>query len=121
MRVGIDARLLSEQITGIGRYTAELIKELVIKPGVFYLYTVRPGIDEQWRQDNVEIRSTNLHSRVSKMLWSQTCLPYWAARDHVDIFWGASHRLPRYLPATTARVVTIHDLVWKHAGETMRP
>lgn len=28
MRVGIDARLLAEPVTGIGRYTAEFIKEL---------------------------------------------------------------------------------------------
>jgi glycosyltransferase involved in cell wall biosynthesis len=55
------------------------------------------------------------------MLWSQTFLPYWAARDGVDVFWGTTHRLPRYLPASVARVVTIHDLVWKYAGETMRP
>jgi glycosyltransferase involved in cell wall biosynthesis len=39
----------------------------------------------------------------------------------VSVFWGATHRLPHYLPAQIARVVTIHDLVWKHAGETMRP
>jgi glycosyltransferase involved in cell wall biosynthesis len=55
------------------------------------------------------------------MLWSQTVLPRAAARDGVNVFWGATHRLPRFLPARIARVVTIHDLVWKHAGETMRP
>jgi len=121
MRVGVDARLLSEPATGIGRYTAELTKELVNKPSKFYLYSARPVAVKHWQQDNVMVRSTNLHSRVSRMLWSQTCLPYWATKDHVDIFWGATHRLPRYLPEQVARVVTIHDLVWKHAGETMRP
>lgn len=121
MRVGIDARLLSEPLTGIGRYTAELTRELVKKPGQFFLYSAGPVAAEHYQQDNVMVRSANLHSRVSKMLWSQSCLPYWAARDHIDVFWGATHRLPRYLPKKVARVVTIHDLVWKHAGETMRP
>ncbi|MCM1129675.1 MAG: glycosyltransferase family 4 protein [Alistipes senegalensis] len=48
-------------------------------------------------------------------------LPWQATRDKVDVFWGTTHRLPRYLPTSVARVVTIHDLVWKFAGETMRP
>jgi len=69
----------------------------------------------------VTLRAAGFRNRVGKMGWSQTYLPYWAARDRVDVFWGATHRLPRYLPASVARVVTIHDLVWKHAGETMRP
>ena len=120
MRVGIDARLLSEPVTGIGRYTAELTRELINKPGEFCLYSAATFQAEQWRQDNVVIRSANYLSRASKMLWSQTSLPYWAAKDHLDVFWGPTHRLPRYLPADIARVVTIHDLVWKYAGETMR-
>ena len=121
MRVGVDARLLSEPINGIRRYTAELTKALSNKPGEFYVYSAGPVAAEQWQKDNVMFRSANLHGRVSRMLWSQTCLPYWAAKDHVDVFWGTTHRLPFYLPKEVARVVTIHDLVWKHAGETMRP
>lgn len=121
MRVGVDARLLSEPVTGIGRYTAELTRELVNKPGEFYLYSAYPFSAKQWEKDNVTVRSANFDSRISKMLWSQTYLPYWVAKDRLDVFWGATHRLPHYLPTSVAQVVTIHDLVWKHAGETMRP
>lgn len=121
MRVGIDARLLSKPMTGIGRYTAQMTKELVNKPGDFFLYSPAALPLENWQQSNVTIRSANCHSRVAEMLWSQTIMPYWAAKDRLDVFWGTTHRLPRYLPDTVARVVTIHDLVWKHAGETMRP
>ena len=39
----------------------------------------------------------------------------------MDVFWGTTHRIPRLLPARVARVVTVHDLVWRHASETMRP
>ena len=67
------------------------------------------------------LRSANLPVRAARMLWSQTCLPHWAVKDHIEVFWGTAHRLPRFLPEKTAQVVTIHDLVWKHAGETMRP
>ena len=121
MRLGVDAHLLSRPSTGISRYIAELTKELVTMPGELFLYSGAIFPAEQWRQDNVATRRANYHSRGSSMLWSQTSLPNWAAKDHVDVFWGPSHRLPRYLPAQIARVVTIHDLVWKHAGDTMRP
>ena len=121
MRVGIDARLFSEPVTGIGRYTREVIKELINKPGQYQLYSPIPITDEDFYKNNVEIRSANFNSRVQKMLWSQTHMPYLASKDKVDLFWGTTHRLPHYLPNNIARVVTIHDLVWKHAGKTMRP
>jgi glycosyltransferase involved in cell wall biosynthesis len=55
------------------------------------------------------------------MAWAQSTLPWWAAQDGIELFWAPSHRLPRYLSDRIARVITIHDLVWKHAGQTMRP
>ena len=56
-----------------------------------------------------------------RMLWAQSILPFWAKQDNVDLFWSPAHRLPRYLSKSTASVVTIHDLVWRYAPETMRP
>ena len=121
IRVGIDARLLSEQVTGIGRYTAELTKELVKQDGTFFLYSPKNIDVGDWKLPNVTLRAASFKSRVGKMCWSQSYLPYWASIDRVDVFWGATHRLPYLLPASVARVVTIHDLVWKHSGESMRP
>lgn len=119
MKLGIDARLLSGPITGIGRYTEELTKELVKNSGEFYLYSSRPIISESFQQKAV-IKTKNFHTRIGRMLWSQTYLPYWASYDKINVFWGPAHRIPRFLAHNIARVVTIHDLVWKHAGDTMR-
>ena len=121
MRIGVDATLLSEPLAGIGRYTAELSRELVQLDGEFLFYTPRPPVVSGWEEGRSILRSARFQGRIGKMLWSQTMLPYWAAQDRVDVFWGATHRLPRFLPSSIARVVTIHDLVWKYAGETMRP
>jgi len=121
MKIGIDARLLSLPVTGIGRYTHEMCRQLVMLEGQYCLYTPAPPMQDDWQQTHVSVRHAACSSRVSRMLWSQTLLPLWAAQDKVDLFWGTSHRLPRFLPAATARVVTIHDMVWKIAGETMRP
>lgn len=121
IRVGIDARLLSQPVTGIGRYTAEMTRELVKLPGLFHLYAPSPVTVGDWRREDVVVRASRFRNRAGRMAWSQTLLPYWAARDRLDVFWGPTHRLPSLLPRSVGRVVTIHDLVWKFAGETMRP
>ena len=55
-----------------------------------------------------------------RQIWSEIYLPYLLRRYELDVFWGPSHRLPFALPAKTAGVVTIHDVIWKVAPETMR-
>jgi glycosyltransferase involved in cell wall biosynthesis len=123
MRVGVDARLLSGPLTGIGRYTLELSKALIrCAPVQLSLYTPSP-VDKGTKKilQPALLKSGSSKSRFFKMVWSQTTLPYWASKDHIDLFWGTTHRLPRYLPQSIARVVTIHDLVWKYAPQTMRP
>ena len=123
MHIGVDARLVSSRLTGIGRYTLELSKKLIQMPNAqvsFYAPSdVSVEIEQFFKPFN--IRCGFSQNRLSRMIWSQTTLPYWARGDGVDLFWGPTHRLPRFLPKSMARVVTIHDLVWKYAPQTMRP
>lgn len=121
MRIGVDARLLTEPVMGIGRYTDEMVRSLQRHEADFVLYTPSPPLERNYGAANVRVRAASAYGRFGRMLWSQTTLPYWAGQDVVDLYWGTTHRLPRYLPDRIARVVTIHDLVWKQAGETMRP
>ncbi|MDO5690960.1 MAG: glycosyltransferase family 1 protein [Pseudomonadota bacterium] len=122
MRVGVDARLMAEPITGIGRYTWEMVRALQQQPELeLRLYLPRPVMGDNPSASCTTLRTARMPGRPGKMLWSQTLLPLWAARDQVQVFWGPTHRLPARLPARIARVVTIHDLVWRHAGATMRP
>lgn len=125
MKIGVDARLISQQITGIGRYTNDLSLALLKqadKRGDEYLFYTpsAPGVGVS---DLIikSARTWGIKGRLGRMLWSQSVLPFAATRDRIDLFWGATHRLPRYLPDRIARVVTIHDLVWRRAGDTMRP
>lgn len=123
MKVGIDARLLSRPLTGIGRYTLEMIKALSYLDGFeLYLYSPAPILDAHlpFLDKVAKITNTNWQSGLLRQLWSETLLPYWVSRDDVDVFWGTGHRLPSYLPDRIARVVTIHDLVWKYVPDTMR-
>lgn len=120
-RIGVDASLLSEQVTGIGRYTHEILSRLISNGHEWFLYSHRPLVVGNWKFDNVHLRTGNIPKRFLRMLWVQCVMPLQARRDGVDLFWSPAHRLPSLLSPRIARVVTIHDLVWKHAGETMRP
>lgn len=123
MKIGVDARLLSKTLTGIGRYTLEMCRALLKQNDIeLYLYSpspIPPSITNIL--EPATIRSTNIENVIFRQLWSELYLPLWAKQDDVDIFWGPAHRLPTFLPKKITSVVTIHDLVWKYFGETMRP
>jgi len=120
-RIGVDARQLSTQISGIGRYNAEVLSRLVETGHDWYLYSHRPLLLGDWGRPNVFVRTYDTSHTYLRMLWSQTVMPWWASQDRLDLFWSPIHRLPLVMPPDLARVVTIHDLVWRHAGPTMRP
>jgi glycosyltransferase involved in cell wall biosynthesis len=120
MKIAVDVRILSEPVTGIGRYTHEVLKRLIEYDHEWFLYSHRPITVGRWNHPNVKIRSFNFSGRTMRMFWAQSYLPYLAANDKVDLFWSPAHRIPQLLPSSISSVVTIHDLVWCHAGETMR-
>lgn len=123
MKVGIDARLLSRTITGMGRYTLEMCLALSRVPEIS-LYIYSPSTIDQKIVESLalaKIRTTAFKSVFLRQIWSESYLPFWVYQDEIDVFWGPAHRLPRHLPDNVARVVTIHDLVWKYYPETMRP
>lgn len=121
MKIGVDARLLSRNITGIGRYTIEMCRALSkIDDVSLYLYS-----PSEIPNDIMKILPTGIFrikkykGAIWRQFWSETYLPYWAKKDRIDIFWGPSHRLPYFLPSTIPQAVTIHDLVWKYHSKTM--
>ena len=123
MKIGIDARLLSRPLTGIGRYTFELTRSLILLEQItLYLYSPARILDDcRLKLNGSKVRTMNLEAGLLRQAWTETLLPIWACHDKVDVFWGPAHRLPRWLPRKAARVVTIHDLVWKYVPNTMRP
>ena len=127
MRIAVDARPLIAPKTGIGRYLTELLRRMPQQSNhQWFLYGAGPG----WKtsvplsdmhstgrdaQGSVVVRTPN---RADE-LHAQVMFPRWAALDRADVFWSPRHRLP--IGLTTPAVVTIHDLVWKHAPATMKP
>ena len=118
--IGVDARLLSEDITGIGRYLFETLTRMVELDFNWNLYSHKSVLLGNWDLPNVKIFQANFNSRPSRMIWAQSYLPYLSSRNNDSLFWSPSHRLPYFLVNSIPSVVTIHDLVWLHAGSTMR-
>lgn len=123
MRIAVDAGAFSLSDGGISRYVGCMLTEmhnLAPSHHKWMLYGRGKALQSLTGMTGVTIRSDGLPHDVGRITSLMTSLPYWSARDHPDIFWGPAHRLPVWLPRSTARVVTIHDLCWLKAPQTMR-
>lgn len=87
-----------------------------------HLYSPAP-IDDKIRDylPGAEISVSGSNNIFYRQIWAVTHLPALVKRDTIDVFWGPAHTIPSFLPASVAKVVSIHDLVWKYFPETMRP
>jgi glycosyltransferase involved in cell wall biosynthesis len=119
MRIGIDARPLSKQRTGIGNYIQGLIELLprVAPRNDYFLYSNR-SID-------VPSPGGTFHHRVDAAFgwcpgsfWLLGRGAQWARRDAVDIFWATNPILPLRMAPGVLKIVTVHDLVWLRFPQT---
>jgi len=121
MRIAVDARPLAAPLTGIGRYTLSLLERLVAEGHQWFLYSDRPLQVHFPHNARLDIRHGDARGGTPGSLrWAQWQYSRWALQDVVDLFWSPRHHLPLLLPRRIARVVTIHDLVWRQFPETMR-
>jgi glycosyltransferase involved in cell wall biosynthesis len=106
MRIGIDARLLGEPRSGIGRYTGALLEALArLAPAEDWrLYVDRPGVAGP---AGMTVRCLPWPQRLAWTLWAA---PRALRADRLDLFHGVTgFELPR---AGGARLVTtVHDLI----------
>ncbi|CAN7418490.1 glycosyltransferase family 4 protein [Mesorhizobium sp. LjNodule214] len=120
MKIGIDGKNLGSATDGIGRFVLKSIEALATLGAEVCVYAPAQINANYELPRGVGLRTGSFNALPARALWGQVVLPSWAARDKVDVFWGPAHRLPLTLDDRMARVVTIHDLVWIHAPETMR-
>lgn len=121
-RIAVDARPLAAVTTGIGRYLYSLLQRMIPQSHhEWFLYSHRPINFEGRNLKNVKVRTGDVSYSLVSTMFSQIYFPIWAMRDKVDIFWSPRHHLPLATPADVAKLLTIHDLVWRSCPETMRP
>jgi len=122
-KIAVDIRSLAHPLTGIGRYTFELLSRLIQSDYEWYLYSSGPpppfcsGIIQA---ANVHLIQSNIKSRFGRFIWWHFFLPRLLGRNCINLFWSPAHRIPFFLSRRVKTMVTIHDLVWKHAPSTMK-
>lgn len=119
MRIGVDARNLIHNITGIGRYVLEMCHILANKGHEIFLYIPQAPQVQLPCLPKTTLKTGNSTNAFSRIYWGQFLLTKLVKEDNIDIFWGPAHRLPFHLSKSRPTVVTIHDLVWREMPETM--
>ena len=130
LRIGIDGRLLGDNLTGIGRYITELCKNLdrLLPKAQFLVYgpwALRmPVSSPRWiaRVDPIEpLLLAAKHRWFTKNLWMLLREGQLCRRDGLDVFWATQAPFIPLLPATVKVVTTVYDLQHRVVPETLRP
>lgn len=121
VRIGIDARPLSDQLCGIGHYLKNLLDRLksIDTFNQYYLFSNR-RIDYD---TNASLSWHKIEDRFERKLlgtiWSQTVFPIRIKKLNIDLLWSPRHHLPLIRSSRIKTVLTIHDLVHRLYPETM--
>jgi len=113
LKIGIDGRCLSGQLTGIGRYVYELIKELdgLIPEAIFFVYSPKE-LSVELPSDRWIIRTDEAHNVVSNFLsgymWLKFRCGALIVEDDIDVFWANRTLVPN-LPVGVKTILTVHD------------
>ena len=117
LKLVVDATSLLLPRTGIGTFTAELLKALGPRPDVEVSAFVTGRAGHHWLPDDVSdgVREIpgRLPSRVVRTLWRHTTIPRleWLA-GQVDVVHGPNYLVPPSKQAVT--VVSVHDVGFEH-------
>lgn len=120
MKIGVDARCLARQLTGIGFYCLNIIEKLeAYKDIELFLFSPSPLQVKTSSLKNISVIEGGYENPISRQIWGELQLPFLIQKYHIDVFWGPSHRIPLLLSQKIPSVLTIHDLVWKKQPKTM--
>src|SRR6185436_17771387 len=116
--IGIDARELLGDTTGVGRYLGELLRRWVVRPDAerrrFILYAPEP-LQMPLPAEAVEHRTL---PGGRGTWWEQTTLRRAVRHDRPDVFFAPAYTAP--LGTGVPLVVTIHDLSFAARPEWFR-
>lgn len=120
MRIGIDIKCMRYNKAGIGRYLRSILDELQKKDlkNEYFLFT--PGATD-FSPTNPNFKVTVCKSKLRQpgILWQQFTLPAFIRKNKIDVFWGPEQTLPLRKIKGTAKVLTVHDFVYKRFPKTM--
>jgi len=112
LKIGVDARPLTYQLTGIGVYLKHLLDEIqkIDIKNDYYLISNGPIDYDPVNQGWKKVAGT-LKRKLLSTFWMQLNVPLIAAKLNFDLFWSPRHHLPLFLSPGIRTVVTVHDVV----------
>jgi len=112
MKIGIDARLYGTKHGGIGRYTAELVKNLekVDSQNDYFIFLARNNFDE-YQPQNSRFKKVSADFKVYGV-FEQSLYPFLLYSYNLDLVHFTHFNVP--LLYAKRYIVTIHDLIISH-------
>lgn len=129
LRIGLDARLMGDNLTGIGHYVSELCRELdrVLPGAEFFLYAPwpiqMPVASPRWQVRIDPWAPVLKHFRGSwttKHFWMLLRVGTLCARDRIDVFWATDAPFIPFLRREVRVIATVHDLRHRVVPKAMR-
>jgi glycosyltransferase involved in cell wall biosynthesis len=123
MRLAIDARNLIHPRSGIARSIENAVQGLT--GSVREIHLCLPGMlhsDFGYLGDlpGVQVHVVSRPAAAGRVWWGAVDLPAMLRRIRPCVLWAPAHKLSSAAAAVAPSVLTIHDLVWKFAPQTMR-
>ena len=128
LNIGIDAKRIVRNGTGLGSYGRTLVNDLAQYPLRLNLYAPDEGRDDLRTQveghDNVSFLfpHSSFHFPLSKSFWRSRGIVADLKRDGIQLYHGLSGELPIGIRRSGIKsVVTIHDLIFLRHPEFYNP
>ncbi|MFA6416851.1 MAG: glycosyltransferase family 1 protein [Patescibacteria group bacterium] len=120
MKIGIDARFYGPVGKGLGRYTQEVVDNIIMineaqgvdSPGVFdFVIFLSPDNFDEFISSSSRVKKVLIN--IPWYSWSeQLKLPFYIWREHLDLMHFPHFNIPILTP--TKFVMTLHDLILTH-------
>jgi glycosyltransferase involved in cell wall biosynthesis len=119
MRIGIDARPLNKQRTGIGNYVQGLVELLPrVAPQHEYLLYSNRRLDSLFPEGAFHQQIDRAFGWCPGSFWLLGRGARLVRQDALDVYWSTQAILPPGMPSGVLKVVTVYDLVWLRHPET---
>lgn len=120
MRIGIDIKCLRYNNAGIGRYLRSILATLqeIDSCNEYFLFTPSASSFKP-AKSNFKVVVCKSKIKQPGILWQQNVLPSYIIKNNIDVFWGPEQTIPHAGLKNVAKVLTVHDFVYKRFPKTM--
>jgi glycosyltransferase involved in cell wall biosynthesis len=113
----IDCRSIRHPLTGVGRYTFEIISNIP-KEKLKYKFLLLSHERINIKNKNFIYKCSDLNNKILRFLWSNIYISFYLRKIRPSVFWSTCHRYPFFL-GSYKKILTVHDFVWQKFPETM--